>query len=168
MTDVSRSVLLRFDPDADDAAGEVRLRAQISALVQAEGHLWVASDESNSVERFSRTEPGVYAQHRTFRLADYLALLGSEDDEHSWHRYPDFSPRIKRPTIRALRPIATLSYGPAYVDEVGILCDLNARYLGMTPLALAERLVGDLERRGAYARERHDRAAHRRVREMFG
>ncbi|MGH8647397.1 MAG: DUF3616 domain-containing protein [Gammaproteobacteria bacterium] len=81
MTDVSRSVLLRFDPDTDDAAGEDRLRGHISAVVQAEGHLWVASDESNSVERFSRTEPGVYAKHRTFRLADYLALPGGEDDE---------------------------------------------------------------------------------------
>jgi len=50
MTDVLRTVLLRFDPNADDAAGENRLRGQISAVVQAEGHLWVASDESNSVE----------------------------------------------------------------------------------------------------------------------
>lgn len=63
-------------------------------------------------------------------------------------------------------PIAALSYGPAYVDEVGILCDLNARYLQMTPLAVW--LVGDLERRGASARERHDGAAHRRVREIVG
>ena len=80
-TDVSQSLLLRFDPRADNANGEDRLCGQISAVVQAEGYLWIASDESNSIERFSWTEPGIYAQHQTFRLTNYLTLPGNEEEE---------------------------------------------------------------------------------------
>lgn len=41
---------------------------------------------------------------------------------------------------------------PAYVQRVGILRDLNERYLRMTPQALAEWLTGDLLRAGAIVR----------------
>jgi glyoxylase-like metal-dependent hydrolase (beta-lactamase superfamily II) len=47
-------------------------------------------------------------------------------------------------------PLASL---PRYVGEVGILRDLNERYLRMTPSALAQWLVRDLERAGAVACE---------------
>ena len=81
ITDVLKSLLLRFDPRANNASGEDRLSGQTSAVVQAEGYLWVASDESNSIERFSKTESGIYAQHQTFRLANYLTLPGNDEEE---------------------------------------------------------------------------------------
>ena len=80
-TDVSQSLLLHFDSRADNANGEDRLCGQISAVVQAEGYLWVASDESNSIERFSRTKSGIYAKHQTFPLTNYLTLPGNEEEE---------------------------------------------------------------------------------------
>jgi glyoxylase-like metal-dependent hydrolase (beta-lactamase superfamily II) len=42
---------------------------------------------------------------------------------------------------------------PAYVTEVGLLADINARFLNMAPQALADWLVSDLERAGALRRE---------------
>jgi len=47
-------------------------------------------------------------------------------------------------------PLAEL---PAYVARVPILAELNTRYLGMTPAAMAEWLVSDLERAGALRRQ---------------
>jgi len=46
-------------------------------------------------------------------------------------------------------PLAEL---PAYVARVPILAELNSRYLRMTPAAMAEWLVNDLERAGAVRR----------------
>ena len=42
---------------------------------------------------------------------------------------------------------------PAYVGEVGFMRDINARFFKLTPQALAEWLVADLERAGALRRE---------------
>jgi len=47
-------------------------------------------------------------------------------------------------------PLAEL---PAYVARVPILAELNSRYLRMTPAAMAEWLLNDLERAGALRRE---------------
>ena len=47
-------------------------------------------------------------------------------------------------------PLAGL---PAYVQSVGVCAELNARYLRMTPEALAEYLVADLEEAGAARRD---------------
>ena len=47
-------------------------------------------------------------------------------------------------------PLADL---PAYVQSIGIFADLNARYLGMTPEALADYPVADVEKAGAARRE---------------
>jgi hypothetical protein len=41
---------------------------------------------------------------------------------------------------------------PAYLERVAILAEINRLYLRMTPAALAERLVADLERAGALFR----------------
>ena len=42
---------------------------------------------------------------------------------------------------------------PAYVDSIGIYRDFNARYFRLAPAALAELLVGELERAGAIRRD---------------
>jgi hypothetical protein len=46
-------------------------------------------------------------------------------------------------------PLAEL---PAYVARVPILAELNSRYLRMTPAAMAEWLVNELDRAGAVRR----------------
>ena len=81
MTRATRSVLLRFAADADDADGEDVLRGQLSAAQQAGGYLWLASDESNSIERLEPREPGEYGRHRTFSLTEYINLPGGRDEE---------------------------------------------------------------------------------------
>lgn len=73
-----RSILLHF---ASGANKREALRGQLSAVVQVDKHLWVGSDEMNSVERLSETEPGVYGEHRVFSLADYLDLPGPAEEE---------------------------------------------------------------------------------------
>jgi hypothetical protein len=73
-----RSVLLHFGSGGNK---KEELRGQLSAVVQVDKHLWVGSDEMNSVERLSETEPGVYGEHRIFSLSDYLDLPGPEDEE---------------------------------------------------------------------------------------
>jgi glyoxylase-like metal-dependent hydrolase (beta-lactamase superfamily II) len=50
-------------------------------------------------------------------------------------------------------PLARL---PQYVQDVGLIRELNERHLRMTPVALAEWLVADLERSGAIGREDGD------------
>ena len=42
---------------------------------------------------------------------------------------------------------------PAFVERVPIFRDFNARYLHLSPTALAERLVDELERAGAARRD---------------
>lgn len=83
MTRPSRTVLLHFaaDADAKGETGEDGLTGQLSAVVQVHGDLWLASDESNSVERLTRTKAGEYGQHRTFQLADYLELPDGDASE---------------------------------------------------------------------------------------
>lgn len=70
-------LLLRFASEED---GKNRLRGQLSGVVHAEGHLWLASDEANSVERLSRNGGGEYGEHRVFALADYLELPGGDEE----------------------------------------------------------------------------------------
>ena len=71
-----RTLTLNFEP----AEGEDVVRRQLSGIVQADQHLWIASDECNSVERLSRVDGGEYAQHRTFPLADYLDLPAGDEE----------------------------------------------------------------------------------------
>ena len=83
MTRPSRTVLLHFaaDPDAEGDADADGLTGQLSAVVQVHGDLWLASDESNSVERLTRTKAGEYGRHRTFRLSDFLELPDGDASE---------------------------------------------------------------------------------------
>jgi hypothetical protein len=49
-----------------------------------------------------------------------------------------------------------LAHLPRYVEEVGLLRELNARHLHLAPAALSEWLVADLERSGTIARDGDD------------
>ena len=81
MAERTQSILLHFAAEADDAPGKDALRGQLSAVVQTGGNLWLGSDEANSVERLSQTEPGVFGRHRVFDLSDFLELPGPKDEE---------------------------------------------------------------------------------------
>jgi hypothetical protein len=79
MTDKA-AVRLQFGTDAQAAATHTNLSA-----VRAEGRcLWVAGDETATVERLTADSPnplGSYGQQRTFALADYIDLPGPASDE---------------------------------------------------------------------------------------
>lgn len=78
MTKRAGSVVLHFD-DGDGDAEEV-LRGQLSGVAQVGGDLWLASDESNTVERLSRRDDGHYGGHRPFALGDFLDLPGGDEE----------------------------------------------------------------------------------------
>lgn len=74
------SAVLEFDP------GRAFLRDGLSAVLQVGNTLWVANDETVSLERLTRlpdNEPGVYryGQHGSFPLSDYLELPAPPPDD---------------------------------------------------------------------------------------
>ena len=71
-----RTLKLNFDTPGKAET----VRGQLSAIVQTGHYLWMASDESNSVERLSRMADGEYAEHERFALEDYLDLPGGEEE----------------------------------------------------------------------------------------
>lgn len=73
-------VPLHFTADAVDAGTHVNLSA-----VRSDGDcLWIAGDETATVERLTALGPGCqagYGRHIVFRLADVIELPGGPDDE---------------------------------------------------------------------------------------
>ena len=74
-----RAVLLEFDPHQNTLRKDKKLSDGLSAVVQIGPTLWVANDESLSLERLSRqrgTDDGLirYADHQQFPLHDFLRL----------------------------------------------------------------------------------------------
>ena len=74
------SVNLEFNPERDDLGKDKKLRDGLSAALQIGDSLWVANDESISLERLSFIDDGntgTYKSgrhHKQFSLADYLQL----------------------------------------------------------------------------------------------
>ena len=77
---VERSVALRFGSEAVEAGTHVNLSA-----VRTDGeHLWIAGDETATIERLtcdSRQRPTEYRDHVGFALADVVRLPGEADEE---------------------------------------------------------------------------------------
>ena len=73
------SVFLEFNPDLNPPDKSSEIRDGLSAIVQVGNTLWVANDETLTLERLSRHK-GVtdqdyrYGDHEQFALADYLSL----------------------------------------------------------------------------------------------
>jgi glyoxylase-like metal-dependent hydrolase (beta-lactamase superfamily II) len=68
--------------------------------------------------------------------------------------------RMARHALKVLLVFALLDFErlalaalPQYVDRVDVYSEFNARFFGVPPAALAERLVAELERSGAVSRE---------------
>lgn len=68
-----KTLLLEFQPSLDDAKGRKELRDGLSAVLQVGGTLWVANDESSTVERLV-LQGRRAAGHVQFALADLLDL----------------------------------------------------------------------------------------------
>jgi len=118
-----RQVPLRFAEHAVEAKTHVNLSA-----VRTDGHcLWIAGDETATVERLTAQGEG-YGGHVTFLLADVLPLPGGPDDEVDVEGLARRGPylwavgshsrkrkRIKRKhdDAKAIRRLATVSDEPA-------------------------------------------------------
>lgn len=62
--------LLKFQTDFDD------LIAELSAITRTpDGHLWLGSDEFVTLERLTPMGDGIYGNHRTFHLKDFIDLF---------------------------------------------------------------------------------------------
>ncbi|MDQ3649706.1 MAG: DUF3616 domain-containing protein, partial [Acidobacteriota bacterium] len=68
------SVLLEFDAALHTNADGNQLRDGLSVVAQVGNQLWVASDESASLESLSTTDGRVFKNHRTYPLANFLDL----------------------------------------------------------------------------------------------
>lgn len=66
--------------DAPKAVRQERIR-DFSAVVQCGQDLWLASDETTTLERLSPTGGVTFGSAASFRLAQYLELPASEDEE---------------------------------------------------------------------------------------
>ena len=75
----SRSLTLEFQPTLDDARGRKELRDGLSAVLQIGSTLWVANDESASVERLELAGDKA-GDHVQFELRDYLDLAVEPDE----------------------------------------------------------------------------------------
>jgi hypothetical protein len=68
-------IRLCFDKLDDDLVG-----ALSAVTVTPDGSLWIGADELLSVERLSRLEPGIFGQHRTFAIGDFIPLFNQKDE----------------------------------------------------------------------------------------
>jgi len=69
-------VLLQFNGKADNPLGE-----DLSAIaITPDNCLWVASDETRTLECLSPTAPYVYSNHQQFLLKNFIDLFNQEDE----------------------------------------------------------------------------------------
>ncbi|WP_035985487.1 DUF3616 domain-containing protein [Leptolyngbya sp. KIOST-1] len=67
--------LLNFETDSED------LLAELSAVTRTpDGHLWVGSDEYLTLERLTPTGNGVYSNHKTFHLKEFVQLFDHDTE----------------------------------------------------------------------------------------
>ncbi len=71
-------VALRFDESRNQHASAIR--EGISSITRAGDYLWLAFDESTTIERL-RWDGEAYGEHRQFRLAHFVDLPAGEDVE---------------------------------------------------------------------------------------
>jgi hypothetical protein len=68
-------LLLKFDPTLPDVAH------QLSAVtITPDGHLWLASDEVQTIERLSPIGPGVFGQHQSLSIGDFIDLFAPDGE----------------------------------------------------------------------------------------
>jgi len=57
------------------------VREDLSAVVRAGRHLWLASDETTHLERLTRKDSDTFTDHESFPLAPYLSLPAGAEEE---------------------------------------------------------------------------------------
>lgn len=77
----ARQIPLRFQPHLDGADARKELRDGLSAILQLGPTLWLANDESASLERLVLGKYGGAGDHRQFQLRDYLDLPDPGDED---------------------------------------------------------------------------------------
>jgi len=134
---------LVMPPQVDPAAlpatrATLEMLATLDVGVVVPGHGEPFADVAGALDRaFSRVGAFEADEHRVARHALKVLLTFTLLD-------------------RQRMPLAGL---PAFVEQVPIFRDFNARYFGVSPADLAERLVRELERAGAARRDRGDLVA---------
>lgn len=68
------TVPLYFDPNAGGLSDPARLQEGLSAVERTGDHLWLACDETPTIERLTLRADGSFGGHRTFALADFVDL----------------------------------------------------------------------------------------------
>lgn len=69
-------VILKFED------GFKEHRKDVSAIrLTPDQHLWLGSDETSTIERLSFVDSQKFAEHKQFRVADYIELPEAEDNE---------------------------------------------------------------------------------------
>lgn len=68
------TVPLHFSPDPAGLSDPERLREGLSAVERTGEHLWLACDETPTLERLTRAPDGTFGAHRTYALADFVDL----------------------------------------------------------------------------------------------
>ena len=76
-------VALQFDPALDELEGPHVMRDGLSGITGSGDSLWIACDETRSVERLDRTRarPPLFSAHASFALDDFLSMPGSSKGE---------------------------------------------------------------------------------------
>ncbi|NJN17135.1 MAG: DUF3616 domain-containing protein [Oscillochloris sp.] len=67
--------LLKLGTEDEDLTGDLS-----AATITADGSLWLASDEMQSIERLAPIEPYVFGERQNFHLADYVDLESDEGE----------------------------------------------------------------------------------------
>lgn len=82
MTRPSYTVRLEFDAVRNRLDDEKELRDSLSVAAHAGRNLFVASDETTTVERLTTEDGGqTFKHHATYALADFIRLPGKDDEE---------------------------------------------------------------------------------------
>lgn len=68
-------VLLHFDSKFDGLCADLS-----AATATPEGNLWIASDETTTIERLSSTKQYTFGDHQQFAIADFIDLFNQEDE----------------------------------------------------------------------------------------
>jgi len=68
----TESPLLEFGPDPKD------VREDLSAVLSVDDYLWLASDETTSIERLCSTDGLIFTGHKSFSLTDLLSLPAND------------------------------------------------------------------------------------------
>lgn len=128
----TQQFLLRFQAKLAD------YRENLSAIVMTPGNnIWLASDETATLERLSAVEPGKFENHETFRLADYIDLpdkVNEEIDIEGLYYADNYLWLVGSHSIRRPKPKKKLSALENITNLATLKADKNRYLLARVPL----------------------------------